>query len=215
MNRYPVRFFGLVALVVALTLAGCGGLQHLRAPPRCGRNFDGKSASERRAWFRSHPVWHFDGRAALSVNHHGGSIQLSWDERLDGRQIDVLAPLAHQHWRLTTSTHGTSARLDGLEGGLREGPDASQLLREATGFVLPVDRIADWVRGIDVPKEHASGRMHQQPGLSHTEYGDWSVDYLEWQCAMDHSPSLPRRLRAYNTSAQLRLVIDKWDFPLP
>ena len=215
MNRQPVRLLGPLALVVALTLAGCGGLQHLQAPPRCGGNFDGESASERRAWFRLHPVWHFEGRAALSFNHHGGSIQLSWDERLDGRQIDVLAPLAHQHWRLITSTHGTPARLDGLEGGPREGPDASQLLRAATGFVLPVDRIADWVRGIDVPKEHASERVNRQPGLSHMEFGDWNVDYQEWQCAKDHSPSLPRRLRAYNTSAQLRLVIDKWDFPLP
>ena len=214
MNRQPVRLLTPLALVVALMLAGCGGLRHLRAPPRCEGNADAQSASERRAWFRSHPAWHFDGRAALSVNHHGGSIQLSWDERRDGRQIDVLAPLAHQHWRLTTSTQGMPARLDGLDSGPREGPDASQLLREATGFVLPIERIADWVRGIDVPKEHARDRVNRQPGPSRMEDGDWRVDYLEWHCAMDHSPSLPRRLRAYNTSAQLRLVIDKWDFPL-
>ena len=199
--------------VVAWWLTGCVTKPNQPLAPQCTDNALSEQAkSARRAWFRAHPVWRLSGRAALRFDHRGASVHLTWEEREDGQQIDVVAPLTHQHWRLLTSTRGMPARLEGVENGPRVGPDARQLLWDATGFLVPVNEIANWVRGIDLAGPSRRERSNRQQAFSQIEQKGWKIDYPQWQCALADRPALPHQLRARHNQAQLRLIIDSWDF---
>lgn len=194
-------------------LTGCATKPNQPLALHCSDNALSEGAqSARRAWFRTHPIWRLSGRAALRFDHRGATVQLNWEEREDGQQIDVVAPLTHQHWRLLTSTRGKPARLEGVEDGPHVGPDARKLLWDATGFLLPVNEITNWVRGIDMVGPVERERLDRQQPSSQIEQKGWTIDYQQWQCPLADQPALPHRLQARNNQAQLRLIIDHWDF---
>ena len=103
------------------------------------------------------------------------------------------------------------ARLAGLNGGPREAADAEALLREATGWSLPVAQFPYWVRGARGPGP-ALGLAVGADGhpVGWTQAG-WTVEYRDW---LPGDPALPRRLFAQRDGVSVRLVVEAWT-PLP
>ena len=62
--------------------------------------------------------------------------------------------------------------MDGLEGGPRSGPDAEALLREATGWDIPVTRLADWVRAVGLDGAEVG---YSADGLPAVVRQDWRL----------------------------------------
>jgi outer membrane lipoprotein LolB len=151
--------------------------------------------------------WSFSGRVAVSQAGEGGSARIDWTQRGADFDIRLAAPVTRQSWRL--SRRDGRARLEGLDGGPREGRDAEALLLEATGWQLPVDTLAAWVRGV---RAGAGARLSSdalgRPALI-GEQG-WTVEYRSWDSRL---PALPLRVFARKDSASVRLVIDQWSAP--
>ena len=114
---------------------------------------------------------------------------------------------AEPDWRLQGGP--AEARLDGLDGGPLAGPDARELLAAATGWDIPVQALAHWVRG---------GRA---PGQAHIEFGPdglpalivqqgWSVEYRGWTPG---PVPRPQRVFATRDDASVRLAVDAWEAP--
>jgi outer membrane lipoprotein LolB len=151
--------------------------------------------------------WSFSGRLAVSQAGEGGSARIDWTQHGADFDIRLAAPVTRQSWRL--SRHAGRARLEGLEGGPREGADAEVLLREATGWQLPVDSLAAWVRGARAgPGATLASDPQARPALI-GEQG-WTVEYRAWD---DGNPALPLRVFARKDAASVRLVIDRWSTP--
>jgi len=155
--------------------------------------------------------WSLAGRLAVSTGSKGGSGRIDWNQ--DGPRFEVAlsAPVTRQSWRLTGDAAG--ARLEGLDGGPREGPDAVQLLREATGWEIPVTALADWVRGL---RSQALGPADARYGvdgrLAKLEQGGWTIHYVWPSSAADAAAAeLPTRLDAQRDEARVRLIVDQWD----
>src|SRR5690606_1661679 len=112
-----------------------------RAPQPAGPPSAAAEAREaqRRLWLDARPDWELQGRLAVSQAGKGGSGRIDWRQRGPRYEISLSAPVTRQSWRL--SGDGAGARLEGLEGGPREGPDASRLLWEATGWIIPVQEM--------------------------------------------------------------------------
>jgi len=103
------------------------------------------------------------------------------------------------------------ARLEGLDGGVREGADAQALLRGATGWVVPVASLADWVRGAaDARLPAASMQFDAQGRLARMEQGGWTIEYTDWEPNPALGIELPHRLNASQGDARVRLVVDAW-----
>lgn len=169
---------------------------------------------------RQRPGWSLQGRIAVSNGHKGGSGRIDWSQ--DGRRYDVSlsAPITRQSWRLVGGA--ASARLEGLDGGAREGADAETLLREATGWEIPVTALADWVRGLRADDAGiASARYGLDGRLLTLEQAGWTIDY-RWPVAdpadaplVGAPPVLPVRLDARRGDASVRLIVDQWTAGLP
>lgn len=167
----------------------------------------------REEMLRGQPVWSLQGRVAISNGRNGGSGRFDWLQ--DGVRFDLSlsAPVTRQSWRLVGD--GASARLEGLDGGTREGPDAATLLREATGWEIPVASLADWVRGARAQGAGSARAVYGIDGrLQSIEQAGWTIDY-RWPVpgsdrATDPAQALPTRLDARRGDASVRLIIDQW-----
>lgn len=153
------------------------------------------------------PDWALQGRLAVSAAGEGGSGRIDWVQRGDGFDIRLSAPVTRASWRLQGGPG--QARLEGLDGGPLAGPDARDLLAQATGWDIPVQALAHWVRG---------GRA---PGPAQIEFGPdglpalivqqgWTVEYRGW--TTDAAPR-PRRVFASRGDASVRLAVDAWEVP--
>ena len=157
--------------------------------------------------------WTLAGRIAVSNGREGGSGRIDWQQDSDSYVISLSAPVTRQSWRL--SGDATRARLEGIKDGPREGADAQSLLREATGWQIPVGALSNWIRGIGAAG-HEYGPVKVSYGADNLplrlEQAGWSVEYTDW-VPVSNGPALPTRLVATQGQAKVRLIMDDWTLP--
>lgn len=207
----------LAALACVAALAACA-----TAPPApetlpvldAGARARAEAAQEARAGvLAAIPAWGLEGRASITRGREGGSGRIEWRQDGGTYEVSLAAPVTRQSWRLAAGPDG--ARLEGLEGGARTGPDAEALLYGATGLVVPVDALGAWLRGVPAdPARHGPARLHFGDDLLplRLEQAGWSIDYRRWQVGGD-APALPLRIDARRGDAGVRLVVDQWSGP--
>ncbi|KFL37151.1 lipoprotein insertase outer membrane protein LolB [Arenimonas donghaensis] len=153
------------------------------------------------------PDWQLQGRLAVSAAGEGGSGRIDWVQHGEDFDIRLSAPVTRASWRLQGGPG--QARLEGLDGGPLAGSDARELLAQATGWDIPVQALAYWVRG------------SRAPGPAQIEFGPegrpalivqqgWTVEYRDW--TTDAAPR-PRRVFARRDEASVRLAVDAWEVP--
>ena len=197
------RFTRLPALLLVLALAGC-------ATPRVVAPLPPTEASlarlaEREQALAARPDWGLDGRIAVSNSRDAGSGRIEWRQAGARFDIALTAPITRQGWRLTGEPG--RATLDGLPGGVREGTDAESLLREATGWQIPVRSLPRWVRGLRADPAGAVVQFGADGRLARLAESGWTIDYT-WPSALD--AALPARIEARRDDARVRLVVDRW-----
>ena len=194
------RVLRLAAAATLLALAACSP-----APIRpTTASADEAAQARREADIATRRDWSFTGRVAVSQGEQGGSARIDWAQHGDDFEIRLAAPITRQSW--TLSRTAGQARLEGMPGGPRDGADAEALLQDATGWRLPVDRLAAWVRGARAPGPATlSSDPQGRPAL--IQQDGWTVEYREWDAA---TPPRPVRVFADRGEARVRLVIERW-----
>jgi len=204
------------ALLAAVLLAGCASVGNRRPAPVPAEVAEVSAAAQaaeqaRQVALRAQPAWSLQGRVAISKGRNGGSGRIDWAQQGPAYRVSLAAPVTRQSWQLSGGG-GQPARLDGLEGGPRSGDDAGQVLRQATGWEIPVEPLADWVRGLPAQgapaPDHLGFDAEGRPRV--LQQAGWRIDYLDWYPAGDGQPSLPRRIEAANGDAKVRLIVDQW-----
>lgn len=197
-----------LATAVAVLLAACVAQPVRRATPIANPAAEAAQVT-RAAVLATHAQWSLQGRVALSNGHNGGSGRIEWRQDGPRYEVGLSAPVTRQSWRL--SGDPARARLDGLAGGPREGANAETLLRETTGWVIPVAALASWVRGAaDAGSPPATAQFNPDGHLARLQQAGWTIDYADWQSQAGLGIELPHRLNASRDDARVRLVIDAW-----
>ena len=215
------RRFAALSLAAAL-LAGCAtsGTAVRAVVPPSAEAIAGQ-ARARRDWWAGYATWGFTGRAAIENAGRGGSGRIEWRQD-DARhyQVALSAPITRQSWRLIGDLHSESGRIEGLEGGPREGEFAEDLLRETTGWQVPLQQIGDWVRGMPAAPYPLATIDYDADGRPlRFEQAGWTVRYTAWRPGAAGGPDLPARIEAETAGAggrsRVRLVIEDWTFASP
>ena len=195
----------LLVAVLGFALAGCATTRSADSalPPAQVAAAEARQAA-REAQLRAQDAWSFAGRIAVSTAGQGGSGRIDWRQAGPGFEVALSAPVTRQSWRLSVAPSG--AMLEGLDGGPRSGPEAGPLLREATGWDIPVDALNDWVRGLRAagPASITYGADSRPRQIAQA---GWTIDYT-WPA--DPAATLPSRLEARRDAARVRLVVDAW-----
>ena len=166
---------------------------------------------QREAALAGMPSWSLTGRVALANGREGGSGRIDWTQEGKAYRLALSAPVTRQSWQLSgTPDH---ARLEGLDGGPREGSDATTLVRDATRWEIPVEALASWVRG-GRADEGRFGEVDHEFGedgrLSRLIQSGWQIDYSDWRPVSGAPAELPHRLNAVRADAKVRLIVDQW-----
>lgn len=145
------------------------------------------------------------GRLAVSDGRDGGSAGFLWLQRGQAFEVELRQPVSQRTWRLVGDRRG--AVLHGGEGGPRRGADAQGLLHEVLGWHLPVDALADWVRGLPDPDSPVDRAERDGEGrLRVLEQAGWRVEYRAW---LEEGP-WPTRIQARQGSHSVRINVQDW-----
>lgn len=207
-----MRLAGAALLVILL--AGCASLP---SPTPSGDSAAGDAAQRQRMAALgladadcATPAWALVGRVALSNGRQGGSGRIEWTQAAGAVHLQLSAPVTRQSWVLDVDAGG--AMLQGVGEGRLHDPDPTRLLRDATGWDIPVAALGCWVRGAAAPAS-GLGPARIAYGLDllprRIEQGGWTVEYDGWQAATGGLP-LPGKVEARRGDDRVRLVVDRW-----
>ncbi len=157
------------------------------------------------------PAWSMTGRVALSNGKDGGSGRIEWAQGQARTQVILSAPVTRQSWTLTADAAGVA--LEGVPNGPLRGSDAGQLLRESTGWEIPVEALGCWLRGAPADAGRMGGAnasYGSDQNLLRIEQGGWVIDYANWQLDPLNGVELPTRINAERANNRVRLVVDRW-----
>ena len=175
-----------------------------------------QAQSQREQWLRHHPRWSFEGRVAINNAGKGGNGRIDWQQDGSGYVVSLSAPVTRQSWRLVGDSQSGAGTLEGLEGGPRQGEDAEALLREATGWDIPVNALSRWVRGLQAEGLPVELRSFSTGGYLQTlRQAGWHIDYTQWAGVQGVQAALPGRIEARRDQATVKLIVDRWDFTAP
>lgn len=196
----------VATVLLALVLSACASTPR-HAGPAVPEAAAEAAQQAREAALQSEGAWSLAGRIAVSNGRDGGSGRIEWRQDGEHFEVELSAPVTRQSWRL--SGDASQARLEGLEGGTRVGPDAAALLHASTGWDIPVVALADWVRGARADAIGPAVIEYDRAGLpARIEQGGWTIDYT-WPAA-SVQPLRPMRIDARRGEARVRLVVDRW-----
>ena len=151
------------------------------------------------------------GRVALSNGKQGGSGQLEWTQGAGSLHLLLSAPITRQQWILDVDAAG--ATLQGVPSGPLHGSDAAGLLRDATGWDVPVAALGCWMRAVAADPARF--------GVAEIAYGadllpmriaqqGWVIDYRDWKRDPFSGLPMPTRINAQRGDSRIRLIVDRW-----
>jgi outer membrane lipoprotein LolB len=201
---------------LALALSGCATTAARHSPP-LSEDARAEKIREREDWLSQYAYWAFSGRAAIRKGSQGGSGRIEWTQH-DSRRYSIAlsAPVTRQSWRLDGDLHSRAGRLEGLDGGPREGQSAEDLLLQATGWAVPLQQLGRWVRGAPAAEFAVDAVEYDDQGRpTQLRQAGWTVRYTAWREGAVGQPDLPARIEAESGDARVRLIIEDWTFASP
>jgi outer membrane lipoprotein LolB len=205
-----------LALAVGVS-AGCATTAPTRTAPPLPAETLAERQRARGEWLALYETWSFSGRAAISRGDKGGSGRIEWEQRdRDRYGIALSAPVTRQSWRLSGDLRSGAGRIEGLDGGPREGAFAEDLLIQATGWRVPLQQLGSWVRGAPAADIAVESVAYDAEGrIAELRQSGWTVRYLAWRPGPAGQPDLPAKIEAEAGDARVRLVIEDWTFASP
>lgn len=205
------------ALAIVAVLAGCATTAPARRTPALSAEALASRQQARQEFLAQYEMWSFSGRAAISKGDKGGSGRIEWQQR-DRRRYEIAlsAPVTRQSWRLIGDLHSEAGRIEGLEGGPRDGEFAEDLLLETTGWSVPLQQLGSWVRGAPAAEYPVQAIVYDAEGRPESfQQAGWTVRYTAWRPGPTGAPELPAKIEAESGDARVRLAIEDWTFASP
>ncbi len=211
-----LRTFAAV-LAIFVSLAGCATTAPAHRAPALSAEALASRQQVRQEFLAQYDAWSFSGRAAISKGDKGGSGRIEWQQH-DRRRYEIAlsAPVTRQSWRLIGDLHSEAGRIEGLDGGPRDGEFAEDLLLETTGWSVPLQQLGSWVRGAPAVEYPVQAIVYDAEGRPESfQQAGWTVRYTAWRPGPAGAPDLPAKIEAEAGDARVRLAIEDWTFASP
>jgi outer membrane lipoprotein LolB len=128
------------------------------------------------------------GRIAARYRDEAFTGNVHWRHAANGDEMLINTPLGQGVARIVRQ--GDAVQLTTAEGKEYRAPDSESLTERVLGFQLPIEGLADWVRGRPSPALEARG---------------WKVEYLERD-----EQNRPRLMRMRYQGVEVRFAVTQW-----
>ncbi len=136
-----------------------------------------------------------EGRISLRQGERSDHLRFRWDHTAQSDVVLLMSPLGQGLAELTRDAAG--ARLVRPNQAAIVATDLPQLVRQVVGTPLPLEVMADWLRGA-------------RPALR-GEADGWRVVISDTSAFRQHR--LLRVMEASREDVDLKLIVDDWDVP--
>ncbi|MDH5184186.1 MAG: lipoprotein insertase outer membrane protein LolB [Gammaproteobacteria bacterium] len=166
------------------------------------------SWQQRRQWLAAIENWDIEGRIAIRSYDQAVNANLHWKQDGDVFAIEITGPLGQGG----VSLHGERGTVRLISGDVDEvASDAQELLFLHTGYVVPIDALKYWIRGLPQPNGGSQHSLDDQGRLAQLSQDQWKVRFRAYELYQAHS--LPKKVFVDNHQLSVRIVIDKWSLP--
>lgn len=163
---------------------------------------------QRSQWLGTIKHWDIEGRIAIRSYDQAVNANLRWKQDGDVFAIEITGPLGQGGVSLNGAPG--SARL--ISGDVDDvATDAQALLYLHTGYVVPIDALKYWIRGLPQPDGGSQHSLDNQGRLAQLEQDQWKVRFRAYEQYESHT--LPKKVFVDNHKLSVRIVIDKWSLP--
>lgn len=199
----------LAAIGLAFLLAGCTSIQ-VEPLPEGMTDQPPADWADRSQSLTRFSEWELTGKLAVKQPSDSGTAIINrW--RQEGETYDL---------SLSSSFLGMGrTELKGMPGfielSLPDGEtytssDPEALVEAATGWSLPINSLAWWIRGLPAPDGDYRLLFDEQNQLAVIKQSGWEIRYDRWNEFVTELPALPARITALKGDRRVRVVISQW-----
>lgn len=142
------------------------------------------------------------GRIAARYAGDGFTGNVDWRHARNGDDMLIGTPLGQGVARIVRE--GDATQLTTANGREYRAPDAETLTQQALGFRLPLEGMADWVRGQPAPGAVSGKEIYPDGKIKTLLQHDWRIEYLEYDGGK------PRLMQLDYPGVRLRFAITEW-----
>jgi outer membrane lipoprotein LolB len=142
------------------------------------------------------------GRIAAKYGNDGFTGNVDWRHAKSGDDMLISTPLGQGVARIVRE--GEAVQLTTADGKQYNAPDAETLTERVLGFRVPLEGLADWVRGEPSPGVPSQRLSFPDGRLRALQQREWRIAYL------DYDDGRPKLMQLNYPGIQLRFVITEW-----
>jgi len=194
-------FFLLMLGILAETLVGCSQSKPV-AP-------SGKAWLQHKTTLLQLAKWTINGRVGVYTEDEAWPGDLIWKQNQKQYDLRIIAPLGAGNLHIYTVNGGVM-----LESSSNPKPyfstDAESLLKKQFGWVLPLDNLRYWIRGIPHPGSPVSGVMEfdRQGYLRVLNQSGWKVSFARYKKTGQYQ--LPGKVLLEQKERSVKIIIRQW-----
>lgn len=205
-----MRFPAIALTLAALLLGGCTSLQVDPLPEGLTEQppADWSESSARRDQFRH---WELTGKLAVRQPSDSGTAVINyWKQDQEAYELALSSSFLGMG-RTTLEGVPGFIELTLPDGERYQSGDPEALVNAATGWQLPIDSLAWWIRGLPGPEGDFRLFFDDRDRLAVIRQLGWEIRYDRWQSFIDDYPPLPARITAVKGDKRVRLVVTSWN----
>ncbi len=155
--------------------------------------------------------WDIHGRVALFINDDVYNLGLNWSIHENQSSMKLEAALGQG--MINLEQNNAMVSLTTSTGETYYGANAEEVLRQSTGWSIPVEGLKSWIKGINhdqseyLPEIDGTGRARS---LTQDE---WKINYLAYESSSPEAQTsleLPKKIYMKRQNLRLKIVIDQW-----
>lgn len=188
----------ITILLSSIVIAGCASHQ---TPPDLPVNAPEKSLSN-----TSLTSWEIKGLMGLRTTHKSSSANVVWNQQgPDNYRLRLYGPMGGGTVRIERN-HGLVSYQDDKKKIYAK--EARLLVKQQTGFDLPVESLYYWVRALPAPGATSEVNKDAQGLPTQIKQAGFRIQYLEYIHAQNRH--LPKKILLSHQALNIKLIIKSW-----
>lgn len=148
--------------------------------------------------------WVLQGKIGVKTPEQTGSASLNWQQQGDIYHIRFFGPLGIGAVELNGKPDHVTYTDN--HGKIYQSTSAEILLKQNTGWQIPVNNLRYWIRGLPAPHIPSEKSYDSQHQLVSLQQQGWKIDYLKYQ---NHLPTLIQLTRP---EINLRIIVNQFQY---
>ena len=192
---------GILTGLFAVVLSGCSQTRPVTV--------QGEAWVQHKASILKLDTWTINGRVGVYTEDEAWPGDLIWKQKHKQYDLRIVAPLGAGNLHIY-SVHGGVVLESSSSPRPYFSPNADALLKQQFGWVLPLDNLRYWIRGIPHPQSPISGQMEfdQQGHLMVLNQSGWKVSFSRYKKAGVYQ--LPRKVLLEQQDRSVKIIIRQW-----